>query len=176
MTGNDRLAAAACAALFAAALLLRPQISDALVQRGDASFERSAGGDALRYYDRALRLNPDSQTAADRYVFALLQRHGTAAVNRAVAAADAYLERHPGDAQILADRAMCYLLLKRYAAARSDFAAAAPVTHEPRYYVFAGWLARHERDAQGARRLWRLALKLDAHYAPALAALAKEQP
>lgn len=163
--------AAAAFALVAAAALFRAQIADALVVRGDDLLYQNRRDAALVHYARALALDPQSATAADRYVFVQMERHTKSAVADALSAANRYLSGHPSDAQILADRAMCYLRTGRYKAARADFERAGAVAKQPRFYVFAGWAAKRGHDAAGARRLWQAALTLESRYGPALTAL-----
>lgn len=168
-----RRAIVAAFALAAAATLFRAQLADALVVRGDDLLYRGAGAEARTHYARALVLDPQSAVAADRYVFATMELHTPRALGEALSAASAYLRRHPDEVNVLADRAMCYLLARRYAAAGRDFERAGEISAQPRYFVFAGWAARRAREYRSARRLWRAALRIDSRYAPALTALAE---
>jgi tetratricopeptide (TPR) repeat protein len=163
--------AAAALSLIAAAALFRAQVADALVVRGDDLLYQNRRDAALAHYARALALDPNSATAADRYVFVQMERHTRSAAADAISAANRYVSAHPADAEILADRAMCYLRAGRYQAARADFASAGALAKQPRFYVFAGWAAIRAHDNAAARRLWHAALALDARYGPALEAL-----
>lgn len=163
--------AAAAFALIAAAALFRAQIADALVVRGDDLLYQSRRDAAFVHYARALALDPQSGTAADRYVFIQMERHTKSAVADAISAANRYLRGHPSDAEMLADRAMCYLRTGRYKAASTDFERAGAVAKRPQFYVFAGWAAKRGHDAAAAHRLWQAALTLDSRYGPALTAL-----
>ncbi len=165
-----RFAVAGCA-LVLAGTVFRCQIAQALVVRGDDFLYRGRSAAALSRYARALALDPDLGTAADHYVFVSMERHTAPALRSSIVAADAYLARHPADSTVLADRALCRLLEKRYGAARRDFEAAGRASQDPREYVFGGWAAERSGDAVTARRLWRTALALDAHYRPAMLAL-----
>lgn len=158
-------------ALLAAAVLFRAQVSDALVVRGDDLLYQNRRDAALRHYARAIAIDPLSATATDRYVFVQMERHTERALSDAIAAANRYLRAHPANAEILADRAMCYLRAGRFEAARADFARAGELAKQPRFYVFAGWTASREHNTPAARRLWRAALALDSRYGPALTAL-----
>jgi tetratricopeptide (TPR) repeat protein len=131
--------------LFCATILFRAQIADALVIRGDEYFYRGEPAQALIRYRRAIALDPRSETATDRYVFISLQMQTAESIADAIAAADAYLRAHPNDTSVLADRALCYLHIRRYALAANDFARAAAISHSPRYALFARLSARAER-------------------------------
>jgi tetratricopeptide (TPR) repeat protein len=157
--------------LAIAAMLFRSQVAQALVVRGDDFLSRGRSGDALLHYARALRIDPGLNLAVDRYVFASMQRHTTGALQSAVSTAGKFLARHPNDATLLTDRALCYIVERRYELARRDFEAAARASSNPRDYVFAGWAALHSGDARAARRLWRRALALDKRFEPARVAL-----
>lgn len=166
-----RRCTAAAIALLASAALLRAPIADALVLRGDDLLYQNQRDAALDHYSRALALDPQSATAADRYVFVMMQRHTAQALADALSAANRFLAKHPMDAPVLADRAMCYLLRRKYSAARADFERAGTSARQPKYYVFAGWAALRSHDAASARRLWHAALAMDGRYQPALSAL-----
>jgi tetratricopeptide (TPR) repeat protein len=122
-------------------------------------------------YQRALAIDSSDAAAVDRIVFLGMEMRTAESLHRAVAVADLYLHAHPNEAVILADRALCYLILRRYTAARADFERAARLQRDPRYYVFAGWAARHAGHRQQARRLWEEALAIDSQYAAAHMAL-----
>jgi tetratricopeptide (TPR) repeat protein len=158
-------------ALLAAAVLLRAQVADALVVRGDDLLYQNRRDAALVHYARALTIDPQSATAADRYIFVQMERHTEPALAEALSEASRYLGRHASDVEILADRAMCYLRTGRYTEASKDFARAGRLAKQPRFYVFAGWAAKRAHDGGAARRLWHAALALDSGYGPALAAL-----
>jgi tetratricopeptide (TPR) repeat protein len=160
-------------ALVLAAVAFRSQLAQALVVRGDDLTYKGRSADALTHYGRAVWLDPNSSLAVDRYVFASMQRHSMNAIRSGISTATGFLTRNPHDAAVLRDRALCYLVQQRYAAARQDFEHAASASSDPRDYVFAGWAALHTRDAAGARRLWRRALALDERFLPAKIALAE---
>jgi tetratricopeptide (TPR) repeat protein len=161
----------AAAAVALAGWLFAPQIADGLVVRGDDFMYRNASADAMNRYERALTIDPRNAAATDRIVFTGMELRTAQSLRRAVDVATAYLDRRPHDTVILADRALCYLIQRRYALARSDFERAATLARDPRYFVFAGWAAQHAHDRRHARDLWTRALAIDPHYRPALSAL-----
>lgn len=162
-------------ALLCAGVLFRSQVADALVIRGDDYLYRGGRVQALVRYNRALLVDPDSEVAADRYVFLSLQRQTSASLAAALAVASRYLHRHPHDAPLLRDRALCYLHLRKYEAAERDFADAARASGAPDAYVFAGWAAQHAGRQRDASVLWHQALRIRPQYRPAALALV-EQP
>ena len=158
-------------ALVASAIAFRGQIAEALVVRGDDFVYQGRSSEALARYARALTIDSDSSSAADRYVFTLMQLHTRSALIRGVLVATRYLLKHPNDGTLLEDRAICDLLLHRYAAARGDFTRSAQISSDAREYVFAGWSALHDGQLQAARNLWKRALQLDPSFRGASLAL-----
>jgi Tfp pilus assembly protein PilF len=171
---RKRRVALTAGSLAVAAVLLRPQLSQALVVRGDEFLVRSDAAGALVRYERALAIDPRNANAADRAVFAGMERHTPEALVRAVRTADAYLRIDPNDSTVLADRALCLLVRRKYDAAARDFEAAAAATSDARYYVFAGWARLRAGDARGARSMWTRALHLHPGFRPAEIALAEQ--
>jgi tetratricopeptide (TPR) repeat protein len=161
----------AFSALALAGWLFAPQIADGLVVRGDDFMYRNAPKEAMRRYERALLIDNRNAAAADRIAFVGMQMRTPQSLRRAVNVATAYLANRPNDAVILADRALCYLIERRYAPALTDFQRAGTLQRDPRYFVFAGWAASHEHDRRHARALWRMALAIDPHDIPARSAL-----
>jgi tetratricopeptide (TPR) repeat protein len=161
----------ALAALFLSALAFRSQISQAVVVRGDDMLYRNRLDAARDRYRRALAIDPSSETAVDRYVFASMERRTPNALAQAISIASTFLKSHPKDGPLLADRALCYLLQHRYRQALNDFRDAAARMRDPRYYVFAGWCARRLGERSDARSLWEAALMIRSGFRPALAAL-----
>lgn len=145
----------------------------ALVTRGDEFLVRGDVHAARRYYLRAMRLDPNSEVAVDRFVFFGIQERSVKALNDSAAVATSYLLVHPQDGFIRADRALCFQILKRYEAAASDFAVAARSLHSAKYYTFAGWARYRAGDPLKARRLWNSALSIQRSYGPAVGALKK---
>ena len=131
-----------------AAFLFRSQVAQALVVRGDDFMYRGESATALAHYSRALRLDPNSSIAADRYVFVQMERHTGTALRSCISTANAYLLKNPNDATVLGDRAMCYLLQRRYARALRDFRAAVRLSPGTRQYVIATHVLR--RLAKGS--------------------------
>lgn len=139
---NVRRFEVAAAALAIAAVLFRPQLADALVVRGDELLYKNARTQALARYERALWIDPDNGTAADRYVFVSLQTHTPAALGLGVDTARAYLRRHPDDAAVLGDLALCMLAERRVRDARVDFERAAAILPHSGYALYAKALER----------------------------------
>lgn len=158
-------------ALGLAGWLLAPQISDALVVRGDDLMYRNAFEDALTHYERALRIDRTNTSATDRIVFIGMEMRTPKSLRRSVDVATAYLAERPNDGAILADRALCYLILRQYGLALLDFERAGALQRDPQYFVFAGWAAKHQHNLRGARALWAQALAIDPRYIPARRAL-----
>lgn len=162
--------------LLLAAAVFRTQISSALVVRGDDFVYRSDLQRARAFYARALWFDPDDGEAADRFAFFGMQRKDAASLESCVDAATAYLRRHPGDARLRVDRALCYAWQRRYDRAERDFERAAQAMRDSRYFVFAGWAARRLGERERARSLWRSALAVDPHSLPARRALRARLP
>lgn len=162
------------AALTIAGAVFRPQFAQALIVRGDDYLYRGDAGSALIRYGRALELSPDSETAADRYVFVSMQQNTVRSLHAGVEEATAFLSRHPNNATLLSDRALCYLHERRYAWAQADFERSASRLNA-QAYVFAGWAALHAGRVHSARRLWERALFVHPHYRPAMIALAEQR-
>lgn len=152
-------------------MLLRAQLSAALVVRGDDLLYRSEEARALSFYRRALVLDPDNAAAADRYVFLEMLRRRRIGLRAGVRVASAFIDRHRQNAVLLMDRALCERLLSQNRAAEEDFLRAGHLKRDSRALVFAGYEAlRLGRRAQ-ARAFWREALAFRRNYPPALRAL-----
>ncbi|MDQ2871524.1 MAG: hypothetical protein M3R35_00160 [Candidatus Eremiobacteraeota bacterium] len=154
-----------------AAVLFRAQIGSALIVRGDDFLYRNDTAQARRYYARALRVDPDSRAAADRFAFFGMQMRTRQSFTSSIAIATTYLKGHPNDTTLLVDRALGYLAERRFQPAQADFERAARLTRDPRFYTFAGWAARRNGASNRARALWRTALRMHPGYRPAVRAL-----
>jgi tetratricopeptide (TPR) repeat protein len=172
---RQRRIGVAIVALSLASVLFRGQVADALVVRGDDFMSRSALAEATIRYERARAIDPGNSSAVDRVVFAGMEIRTPASLRHATAAANVYLAEHPNDGAILADRALCYLIERRYGLALFDFEHAAKVQRDARYFVFAGWAANRIQQRGRARRLWKAALEIDARYVPARVALERSK-
>lgn len=161
----------AVTSLLLAAPLFHAQLADALVTRGDEFLYRGNTSAAKDYYARALGVDGTSEAAADRFVFFSVQNRTERSLKAAITVASRYLSRVPSDAPLLEDRAMCYQYERRYDLARADFERAARLTHDPRYYTFAGWAAKRSGKRAAAVKLWLAALHVDPHFLPARRAL-----
>lgn len=145
---RTRRFAVAIIALLLASLLFRSQVAQALVIRGDDFMYRGDPVQAVERYRRALAVAPSSETAADRYVFVSMQIQTRESMSRALGMATRYLTMYPDDSTMLADRALCYLHLHRYARAAADFKRAAAASHSARLANFARLSERAERKRQ----------------------------
>ncbi|MDE2482417.1 MAG: hypothetical protein KGN02_09535 [bacterium] len=156
-----RRAAVVLVAVAIACVVLRGSLSSALVTRGDDLTYRGDSAHARTIYRRALALDPENVTAADRLAFGEFVSHRRALVEDAIAVATAVLRRVPNATSVRMDRAIAYQLLKRYDAASSDFARVGASDGDTRAYVFAGLDALHAGDRRRARRYLTAALRLD---------------
>jgi tetratricopeptide (TPR) repeat protein len=159
--------------LVICAFLFRGQVSTALITRGDDYFQKGRPVQARVYYARALFFDASSTLAADRYAFAGLELRTPEAIRTSILAASQTLAREPNDANLLQDRGLLYQAERNYPRARTDFARAATITHDPRWYHLAAWAAYRSGDPAAARRLWNEALRNDPGFQPARLALAK---
>lgn len=175
MTAAARLRrfAVASFAVACAALIFRTNLASALVTRGDDVLRTGDVDAAVRYYDRAARIDGHSTVAADRLAFFLLVRRRPGDAARAQTIADTALRFAPVDPALLADRGFAARRLGRRGAAERDFAQAALAGREPRYAHLAARIAVERGDRTAARLLLRRALEIDARYAPARALLAR---
>lgn len=171
METSRRRAGLAFLAIATAGLILRGQISAALIVRGDELLVRNSYTAARARYERAFWLDPQSETAVDRLTFVAMQQRTRSALSNGVAVASRYLREHPNSAAIRFDRGLCLLLLKAYRPASEDFKIAAGVTRSAQQFVFAGWAAKRSGHVREAVTLWRLALAIRHRYRPALLAL-----
>jgi tetratricopeptide (TPR) repeat protein len=151
--------------------LLRPQLSDALVVRGDEFLYRAQPAGALRYYRRAILVDGDDGAAADRLAFVATMVRDPNALAGAVRATTVYLHAHPDDDLVRMDRAMAYRAIGDARAAMDDFAIVGAHTGDPRALTFAGYAARRLGRRSLARRFWHAALTLHPGFPPALRAL-----
>lgn len=153
--------------------LFHVQVADALIVRGDDQLVQNAYTGAAQHYRRALWFDPGSGIAVDRIIFVALERRTPETLRSAVELASRYLRSRPEETEVLSDRALCYLRLKKYADAYRDFFRAARLTADPQQYTFAGWAARRSGRLHQAAAMWRRALTIRHGYRPAVVALAE---
>jgi tetratricopeptide (TPR) repeat protein len=166
-----RRIALAALTLVASTVLFHGQVASAVVTRGDDAMRNGDRAAALRYYGRALALDPASSRAADRFAFLLAIRHAPGDARTAVVIATLALAHSPDDPALLADRGFAEQRLRRWPAARDDFARAGAQARDARYDHLAGRVALHLGDRRGARQLFERALTLDPRFGPARVAL-----
>lgn len=163
-----RRLALAIIGIVIAATVLRPQLSDALVLRGDGCLYRGQSAAALRYYRRAMAIDAADGVAVDRFAFVAMTSHDSGALADAIAFATAYLSRHEVDEVVRMDRAMAYRATGDADRAMSDFADVGARTRDVRALTFAGYAARAAGRRERARAFWRSAIALAPGFPPAL--------
>jgi tetratricopeptide (TPR) repeat protein len=161
-----RRLACAAVALSIAAGLFHADVALAVVTRGDDALRLGETVSAIRFYRRALWLDPGSTIAADRLAFSLALRHDQQDAREAVDAATSVLRRTPAGA-LFADRALAEVELRRWQDAEGDFARAARLDHDPRYDHFAARMALRTGRRRQARDHELEALTMDGHFSPA---------
>ena len=166
-----RRLACAFAGIAVAAVLLRGQLADALVTRGDDAARNGDTRAAMRAYERAIIFDPRSTVAADRLAFALAIRHERRSAEHSVAVATTALMFRPDDAPLAADRAFAEMELRRWSAAERDFAAAGLHAHDARYDHLAAHMALRRGDRRSARAYAARAVAADPAFHPAAALL-----
>jgi tetratricopeptide (TPR) repeat protein len=160
-------------ALCVGALLVRPQISSALVVRGDEMTMRANIPRALEFYRRAIWFDSSNGVAVDRFAFTAMMSHDRQDIGAAVAMTTTNLHRDPENRVLLFDRAMCERILDRQAQAERDFANLGRLARDPQAYTFAGFAAQRMGQSARAQRWWRLALSIRPSFVPAIRALAR---
>lgn len=165
-----RLTVAALAVLLTGTVV-RPQLSLSLVLRGDDDAARNDGRHAIAHYERALAFDPQNGIAIERLLFRATIARDASHLRREVERASRYLRTHPTDTPVLSDRAMAYHVLRDYARASNDFAAAGERTHDARALTFAALDAGRAGMKKRAASLIRRAVKIAPSFIPARRAL-----
>ena len=168
-----RRIALAIAAVAVSGILLRGQMAQALVVRGDEFLYRSDSKSALRYYRRALRFDATNGVALDRLLFVATVLRDRAGMRGGVERAARYLERRPDDDVIRMDRAMACRALGEDSIAWADFEIVGYRMRDARALTLAGFAARAIAREAAARRLWHAALALAPEMPAASHALAR---
>lgn len=169
-----RRIALAAAAVAISGVLLRGQMADALVVRGDEFLYRSDSRAALRYYRRALQFDATNAVALDRLLFVATTLRDRAGMRDGVERAATYLEGRPDDDAIRMDRAMAWRALGKSSFAWIDFGVVGYRTRDARALALAGFAAHDAAREIAARRLWRAALTLAPGMPAASHALARD--
>lgn len=165
-----RRGAIAVLAVALAAQILRPQLAQALIVRGDEQLYAGRPFEALAYYARAVRMNPRDGVAVDRFAFAALTLRNEAAVDESIHLATAYL-RTTEDRAVRLDRAMAYRARGKYANALADFSRAGVSDGDVTALTFAGLMAMRLGRRSEAIVWWRRAVAVAPRWLPALRAL-----
>lgn len=155
--------------------LLRPQISQALVIRGDERLYRGSAADALIYYRRAIAADPLDGSAVDRFAFGAVSLRKPALVRDAIELSSQYLRRRPDDDVVRMDRAMAFRLLRDWRHAADDFARAGERERDATALTLAGYAAKALHEEKRATALWRQALVFDRSFRAARRALNKTE-
>ncbi|MEO6835921.1 MAG: hypothetical protein ABI231_08455 [Candidatus Tumulicola sp.] len=163
----------ALSGIVISACLLRTQLADALVVRGDGCLYRARPSLALQYYRRALWLDANDGTAVDRFVFVAMTLREGGALRDGIAVASRYLERNPDDDVVRMDRAMAYRATGRPAQAVTDFATVGRRTKDARALTFAGFAAEEIGQRDRARAFWHSAVAIDPGFPAAQHALTR---
>ena len=166
-----RRIALALIAIILSGYALRPQISQALIVRGDERLYRGNASQALGYYRRAIEIEPYEGSAVDRFAFAAASLRDRRAAREAIELASAYLHRRPTDDVVRMDRAMAFRLLRDWPHAMEDFQRVGERERDATAMTFAGYAAEAERDRSHALGLWRRALVFDGTFRAARNAL-----
>lgn len=159
--------------IIVAAWLMRAQIADALVLRGDEWLYRAHPATSLVYYRRAAWIDPGDGVAVDRFAFVAITLRNRRVLSDAIALATWYLHTYPTDSIVRMDRAMAYRSIGRTRDALNDFAIVGARARDPRALTFAGYAARQLGATARARELWRTALALQPNFPAALHGLAR---
>lgn len=162
-------------AIAIAGVIVRGQLADALVVRGDEFLYRARPSTALRYYRRALWFDARSGIAVDRFLFVALTTRTADALHAGIAIASNYLTRNPRDDVVLMDRAMAYRAVGRPELALADFESVGERRKDSRALTFAGFAAQAVGQTARARVLWKAALSVAPGFPPAKRALERAE-
>jgi tetratricopeptide (TPR) repeat protein len=166
-----RRIALALTGVVVSGFLLRPQISQALVIRGDERLYRGSAAEALEYYRRAIAADPLDGTAVDRFVFGAVSLRKRAAITDAIDLSSAYLLRRKDDDVVRLDRAMAFRLLGDWRHAENDFQIVGERERDATALTFAGYAALESHRRSQAIAMWRAALSLNRNFIAARHAL-----
>jgi tetratricopeptide (TPR) repeat protein len=167
-----RLALTLLAATIAA-VLLRTQLSSALVTRGDALAYWGLQDAARSAYEKALFFDPRNGVATDRFGFSASMTRDSSVLRRCVSVASRYLTKAPGDAAVLMDRALCFQHQRSLGPAIRDFCRAGKASRDARAYMFAALDERALHRSAEARQLLEEALAVNPQFLPARRELAR---
>lgn len=166
-----RRVALALTGIVVSGFLLRPQISQALVVRGDERLYHGSTADALTYYRRAIAADPLDGNAVDRFAFGAVSLRDRRFVREAIDATSQYLRRRPNDDGVRMDRAMALRILGDWPRAADDFERVGIRERDATALTFAGYAASALHQRARSIALWRRALSLDANFVAARHAL-----
>ncbi len=166
-----RRIALALAGIVVSGFVLRPQISQALVIRGDERLYRGSASDALVYYRRAIAVDSLDASAVDRFAFAAVSLREPVLVRDAIELSSKYLRRRPDDDIVRMDRAMAFRSVGDWPQAADDFARVGERERNATALTFAGYAAAALHDDKRAIELWDKALAVDGSFLAARRAL-----
>jgi hypothetical protein len=130
--------------IIVAGILLRPQIAFAVIGRGDDALRAGDLRAAVRYYNRALSFDPDSEVAIDRLAIAGILGHD-AGTEKAASQRVASALRRRYNETLMFDEALLNLTLHNLWGARKAFLTIASHDRDPRALVFANAVTRRLR-------------------------------
>lgn len=129
-------------AIAISGMLLRDQLGQTLLGRGDAALALGDPFSAIRYYQRGLTFDAGSPSIRDRIAFASLLLGTPTALRRCIRVTSRINDAHEATPALLLDRALCEKRLGRLRAASADLLALGERTHDARALTFAALLAR----------------------------------
>jgi hypothetical protein len=141
---THRAFTAALIGIVVAGILLRPQIALAVIGRGDDALRAGDLRAAVRYYNRALSFDPDSEVAIDRLAIAGILSHDVGTEKVASQRVALALRRRYNEMLTL-DEALLNLKLHNLWGAREAFLRVASHHRDPRALVFANAVTRRLR-------------------------------
>ena len=158
-------------ALSCSALLLRTEVSCAIVTRGDDELYRGSVDHARALYRRAVRVDPRNESATDRLAFTSIFGHRRARMRDGVNTATKYLLQVGESVAIRIDRALLEEALGEFTAGADDFVRLASLERTAESFTIAGVAVLHANEPDHARALWKRARRIDPTYRPAIIAL-----
>lgn len=158
-------------ALAISAALFRPFVADALVSRGDEFLHSADLATARIYYLRAVRIDPRSETAAERLTFVGFRLGDPQTLRASIAFADAYVMKHPASRNVRYDRAFALWASGQDARAATEFLRLGRERRDFRLFGLAAHAALRSGRPRLARYAFARALAINPQYVAASRAL-----